>query len=341
MQNIQVICEKILSAMVLQPISTSVQTGSVFLDILASMSQESETVVQDETVMLETNVKEDTKQKPEVLMSQEMICLMMNQVPIVTSNSEPILNESYPKDLPIQTESNLQANIPEIKFVQETVVEESSVVFTEKPVVEVKPVETMFSLEKEVIVFESSEKSEIEKHFKVLSHSIKPKEIIRKEEPLSFEPSALQKFELKNEPEVKLSNLEMTQFKQSIEEIKTVFNQMSPKDDQTIVFKLKPEGLAEIVIKFEQKLGKVVLDISTSNRMVEQLIQKELPHLRDSLKTYQMEVNLNQMNLKDHSDQSHQPKYYQERQIFRQVKEEIEEDDWIFKPQMFGFNTYV
>ena len=47
------------------------------------------------------------------------------------------------------------------------------------------------------------------------------------------------------------------------------------------------------------------------------------------------------MNLKDHSDQSHHPKYYQERQIFRQVKEELEEDEWLFKPQMFGFNTYV
>lgn len=336
MQNIQVICEKILSGVSTLNTKPTGQVESVFLDILASMSSEAEVMNQEVVSEEETVIEDESVDVLTTVVSPEVMRLWMAQMPQIPINTDILSTESVPNEVPvIQLDPKQENQVIDIEL------NENKNTEVEVQTKEFKLVETTKVFIKEAVVLESVEKNEIETHYKVLSHSVKSKDITKSEESIPMNQIMHKEFEIKNQTEVKLNDLEMSQFKQSIEEMKTTINQMSQKEDQTIVFKLKPEGLAEIVIKFEQKLGKVVLDISTSNRMVEQMIQKELPHLRDSLKSYQMEVNLNEMNFKNHSDHSEKPKYYQERQVFKRVEEESVEDDWVFKPQMLGFNTYV
>lgn len=334
MQNIQMICEKILNGPTTQVLNPMIQVDTGFLDILASLTQSTE------SNLVELPTIKDSKSEEKIEVSDELIQKVLmdfwisnGSIPI--NDKVQITNEELSKIENILKLNHTNQN-QMIEFSQGDQAIENDTLVNEK----VFKLKEMIRLNPEKIVIETSEKNEIQKHFKVLNQPIKLKEIIKNDELNSNNQSIKPEFEILSK-DVKLTKLQMSEFKQSIEEMQAVIEQMSKKEDQTIVFKLKPEGLAEIVIKFEQKLGKVVLDISTPNKMVEQLIQKELPNLRDSLKSFQMEVNLNEMSFKNHSDQSQQPKYFQERQVVRVHEEDLIEETIVLVPQSYGFNTYV
>ena len=333
MQNIQIICEKILNGPTAQSTNPMFQVDTGFLDILATLTQNTD------SNLVELPTIKDTESEEKIEMTDEMfqkalIHFWINNGSIPINDKVQITNEELLKIENILKLNHTNQN-QMIEFTQGEYEVENDTLINEY---EFK-LKEMIRLNPEKIVIETSEKNEIQKHFKVLNQPVKIKEMIKQDELNSLNQSIKSEFDVFSK-DVELSNLQMNEFKQSIEEMQAVIEGMSKKEDQTIVFKLKPEGLAEIVIKFEQKLGKVVLDISTPNKMVEQLIQKELPNLRDSLKTFQMEVNLNEMSFKN-SDQSQQPKYYQERQVFRISEEELIEESIIVVPQSYGFNTYV
>ena len=333
MQNIQIICEKILNGPTAQSTNPMFQVDTGFLDILATLTQNTD------SNLVELPTIKDTESEEKIEMTDEMfqkalIHFWINNGSIPINDKVQITNEEL-----LKIESILKLNHTNqnqmMEFTQGDYEVENDTLVNQY---EFK-LKEMIRLNPEKIVIETSEKNEIQKHFKVLNQPVKIKGMIKQDELNSLNQSIKSEFDVFSK-DVELTNLQMNEFKQSIEEMQAVIEGMSKKEDQTIVFKLKPEGLAEIVIKFEQKLGKVVLDISTPNKMVEQLIQKELPNLRDSLKTFQMEVNLNEMSFKN-SDQSQQPKYYQERQVFRISEEELIEESIIVVPQSYGFNTYV
>ena len=333
MQNIQMICEKILSGPTTQVLNPMIQVDTGFLDILASLTQSTE------SNLVELPTIKDSKSEEKVEVTDEMIQKALMHL-LISNGSAPIndkvqiTNEELSKIENILKLNHTNQN-QMIEFSQGDQAIENGNLVNEK---EFK-LNEMISLNPEKIVIETGENNEIQKHYRVLNQPIRLKEIIKNDEFNSINQTIKPEFELSKE--VKLTNLQMNEFKQSIEEMQAVIEGMSKKEDQTIVFKLKPEGLAEIVIKFEQKLGKVVLDISTPNKMVEQLIQKELPNLRDSLKSFQMEVNLNEMSFKNHSGQSQQPKYFQERQVVQVHEEDLIEETIVLVPQPYGFNTYV
>ena len=333
MQNIQMICEKILSGPTTQVLNPAIQVDTGFLDILASLTQNTE------SNLVELPTIKDSKSEEKVEVTDEMIQKALMHL-LISNGSAPIndkvqiTNEELSKIENILKLNHTNQN-QMIEFSQGDQAIENGNLVNEK---EFK-LNEMISLNPEKIVIETGENNEIQKHYRVLNQPIRLKEIIKNDEFNSINQTIKPEFELSKE--VKLTNLQMNEFKQSIEEMQAVIEGMSKKEDQTIVFKLKPEGLAEIVIKFEQKLGKVVLDISTPNKMVEQLIQKELPNLRDSLKSFQMEVNLNEMSFKNHSGQSQQPKYFQERQVVQVHEEDLIEETIVLVPQPYGFNTYV
>lgn len=359
MQNIQVISEKILNGPIKQGHNPILQMDSGFLELLATLTQNSESkfvglpMFQDakktengdliESKFVELPMIQDSKDTENVEVTEDI--LQKALVHFWVSNGAPPILEN----LQISNEASLKIEnvLKSIQLNQNQMIEtnqnENRLSTNELPFIKEFELKTneQNGLLVEKLVIETEDTHEIQKHFKVLSQPLKLKEVIKKEELSNVNQSIKPQFEELINKDLKLTSSQMNEFKQSIEEMQAVIEQMSKKNDQTIIFKLKPEGLAEIVIKFEQKLGKVVLDISTSNRMVEQLIQKELPNLRDSLKSLQMEVNLNEMSFKHHSDQSQQPKYYQERQVVRFVEEEINEDSIVLVPQSYGFNTYV
>lgn len=333
MQNIQMICEKILSGPTTQVLNPAIQVDTGFLDILASLTQDTD------SNLIELPMMKDSKSEEKVEVTDEMIQKALMHL-LISNGSAPIndkvqiTNEELSKIENILKLNHTNQN-QMIEFSQGDQAIENGNLVNEK---EFK-LNEMIGLNPEKIVIETGENNEIQKHYRVLNQPIRLKEIIKNDEFNSINQTIKPEFELSKE--VKLTNLQMNEFKQSIEEMQAVIEGMSKKEDQTIVFKLKPEGLAEIVIKFEQKLGKVVLDISTPNKMVEQLIQKELPNLRDSLKSFQMEVNLNEMSFKNHSGQSQQPKYFQERQVVQVHEEDLIEETIVLVPQSYGFNTYV
>lgn len=359
MQNIQVICEKILQGPKPQVALPLIQMDTSFMELMKTLTQNLESKeinlvaveTSDRSEELEstevTLIQVDTSDQYEeivhvneklvqgkVEVNEEAILQVLNQFwlnknPSLMIDEPQILKDGVSKvDLTVSQNqlSKAEYNVKDYELLSNMKFELN---------------EEVVKLSPEKFVIETVDKNEIHEHFKMLNQTTKLKEVVKNEEAQSINFTVKQDHEVLKSHEIELNDVQMNEFKQSIDEMKGLIEQMSKKDDQTIIFKLKPEGLAEIVIKFEQKLGKVVLDISTSNRMVEQLIQKELPQLRDSLKSYQMEVNLNEMSYKNQSEQSRQPKYYQERQVFELVEEESMNDEWVFVPHSYGFNTYV
>lgn len=340
MQNIQVICEKILQGPVPQVMNPFIQTETSFMDLLKILTHDTET---EEVILANSKISDSNENGVEVIeqksnvkvdvseesYQQALGYLWINNNLIPTNDESPIPNCSI---------STVNTSVSQSQLIRsDYLIKDAELISSMKFDLN----EAVVSLSPEKFVIETVDKNEIHEHFKILNQTTKLKEVVKNEEAQPINFSVKQDLEVIKSHEIELNDVQMNEFKQSIDEMKGLIEQMSKKEDQTIIFKLKPEGLAEIVIKFEQKLGKVVLDISTPNKVVEQLIQKELPQLRDSLKSFQMEVNLNEMSYKNQSDQSRQPKYYQERQVLELVEEEKMNEEWVFLPKSYGFNTYV
>jgi len=332
MQNIQVICEKILQGPTQNFINPTIQTDTSFIELLETLTQIRPSEISELPNNIVENGNEEKAETKIELISQALNYFWMNNSINTCGDDHQILDND-------QQKMNINVNQLNMNLVKTIALKYDAI--QEVNNIEFKMNEEIVSVSQERFVIETVDKNEIQNHFRVLNQATKLKEIVKSDEIVPMNFSLKQSHEVLSKNEIELTDLQMNEFKQSIEEMKGLIEQISKKDDQTMIFKLKPEGLAEIVIKFEQKLGKVVLDISTSNRMVEQLIQKELPQLKDSLKSYQMEVNLNDMNFKNQSGQSQQSKYYQERQVFKLVEEENVDEQWVFIPNAYGFNTYV
>jgi len=343
MENINQICRKIIQGPQNSQTNGTTNVVSGFLEILASMSQSTSmiselpigtNVTQNELIEIPKQVETESEISPEllqVLMNQMAVQMNQNQiVETVESEVQNVKIVSIDGQIPIPIETT------PIKLVEPSSVDK--VMFV---------VETKESVATEIVeVIKETNSNEIQKHYKVMNHSIKFKESLKSTEQNSLNTNLIKPTNVHEKEEIVLNEVESNQFKQSIEEMRMNLVNTTHKDDETIVFKLKPEGLAEIVVKFEHKFGKVTLDISTSNRIVEQLIQKELPQLKDALKSYQMEVNLNEMGYHDQANQSQQYKshkhtLYQMDDSFEQISDEELIHEWIDWSKPNGLNTYV
>ncbi len=352
MVNINQLCEKIIQGP--QSIYTKVNTdsNSAFLEILSLMSQSQ--AVETEVRSVDTDVgkvlfkkqeNRETEEDESELLNPEMMQMVMGQIPVCFN----VLDTPLKQVIQAIVVPNIQVSNINPKIVnQNEVGSDNQSVLTnviktdEESVFKIIEPENQVAHKKvEVVIIEPLLKNEIQKHYKVLNQTIKFKEIIKPEDSVQLNLNPIKHSEYVAKKDVELSEIDMNQFKQSLQEMKASLENISGKEDESIVFKLKPEGLAEIIIKFEQKLGKVTLDISTSNKSVEQLIQKELPHLKDALKSYHMEVNLNEMSFKEKSSQSQHFKPHQNKQVFKVEHDVIVEDEWINTGLSYGFNTYV
>jgi len=343
MENINQICRKIIQGPQNSQTNGTTNVVSGFLEILASMSQSTSmisklpigtNVTQNELIEIPKQVDTESEISPEllqVLMNQ--MAVQMNQNQIVETVESEVLNV---KMVSIDGQAPKPVEATPIKLVEPSSVDKVMFVVETKEYVALDNVE----------VIKETNSNEIQKHYKVMNHSIKFKESLKSTEQNSLNTNFIKPTNVQEKEEIVLNEVELNQFKQSIEEMRMNLVNTTHKDDETIVFKLKPEGLAEIVVKFEHKFGKVTLDISTSNRIVEQLIQKELPQLKDALKSYQMEVNLNEMGYHDQANQSQQYKshrqtLYQMDDSFEQISDEELIHEWIDWSKPNGLNTYV
>ncbi len=351
MENINQICRKIIQGP--QNSQTNVTTNAVsgFLEILASMSQSTEVIsdltigtslIPDELIEVPKQVETNSEISPELLqmlMNQMVVQMNQSQIVEVVEPDEtsviPITNDNQTTG-PINCQISVPVETSPIKLVETSNLNKS-----------IFEVESNVNVPTEVVeVIKETNSDEIQKHYKVMNHSLKFKETYKSTEQNSLNTNFIKPTNVQEKKEVVLNDVELNQFRQSIEEMRMNFVNTSNKEDETIVFKLKPEGLAEIVVKFEHKFGKVTLDISTSNKIVEQLIQKELPQLKDALKSYQMEVNLNEMGYHEQANQSqhykpHRQMMYQMDDTFEQVSDEELIHEWIDWSKPNGLNTYV
>lgn len=343
MENINQICRKIIQGPQNSQTNGATNAVSGFLEIFASMSQSTEmlselpigaNVKQNELIEIPKQVETESEISPELLqLLMNQMAVQMNQsqiVEIVESDQQSVKPITIDRQIPVPIET-----LP-IKPVKTSTVDKVAFV-----------VETKENVPTELIeVIKETSSDEIQKHYKVMNHSLKFKESLKSTEQNALNTNFIKPTNVHEKEEIVLNDIEINQFKQSIEEMRMNLISTSHKDDETIVFKLKPEGLAEIVVKFEHKFGKVTLDISTSNKIVEQLIQKELPQLKDALKSYQMEVNLNEMGYHDQANQSQQYKshkqmLYQMDENFEQISDEELIHEWIDWSKPNGLNTYV
>jgi len=343
MENINQICRKIIQGPQNIQMSGTTNVVSGFLEILASMSQTSEIISElpigtsinlNELIEVPKQAEKDSEISPEllqVLMNQMAVQMNQSQiVEVVKSEQKDVIPGIMTQQAPVIVDP------PPIKLIEPKSV--NKVAFVVEPNVQVNS---------EIIeVIKVTDSNEIQKHYKVMNHSMKFKDSLKLTDQDTSNTSFIKPTNGQAKEEIVLNEVELNQFKQSIEEMRMNLVNASHKDDETIVFKLKPDGLAEIVVKFEHKFGKVTLDISTSNKMVEQLIQKELPQLKDVLKSYQMEVNLNEMGYHDQANQSEQYKspkqmLYQMDDSFEQISEDELMHEWIDWSRPNGLNTYV
>lgn len=345
MENINQICRKIIQGPQNNQVVETTNVGSGFLAILATMNQTIEETSKPPIEMesqLNELIKHLKSNQSETEISPELVQILMNQMVVQVNQNDvgeqipdskigsvliqadlekPVLFETKPiKLIEIQSKLAIEFVIPEVKKSEVNVVE----------------------------VIREPNTNEIQKHYKAMNQPIKIKESLKLIDQNVFETNYIKPDKVQVKENSGLNETDLSQFKQSIEEMHMHLIKVdkNDKENETMVFKLKPEGLAEIVVKFEQKFGKVTLDISTSNKYVEQLIQKELPQLKDVLKSYQMDVNLNEMSYHDQTNQSHQFKsnkhvLYQMEDLFEQENDEAQIHEWIDWSKPNGLNTYV
>lgn len=263
MQNIQVICEKILQGPVPQVISPINQTDTSFMDLMKILTQGTET---EEVILANSKISDSNENGVKVSEQESNV-----KVDVSEENYQQALGYFWINNNLIPTNDESQIPNSSISTVN-TTVSQSQLIKSDYLIKDTELISSMkfdlneavVSLSPEKFVIETVDKNEIHEHFKILNQTTKLKEVVKNEEAQPINFSVKQDLEVIKSHEIELNDVQMNEFKQSIDEMKGLIEHMSKKEDQTIIFKLKPEGLAEIVIKFEQKLGKVVLDISTT-----------------------------------------------------------------------------
>lgn len=103
-----------------------------------------------------------------------------------------------------------------------------------------------------------------------------------------------------------------------LNEITSIIKQHDQSKDGTYTLKLKPEGIGEIVIKFEQKANTFKLTLHSPHPEVHNLFEKVLPDLKHQMQDIQWEVQYG------HGDaQKHEQQFQQHKAKFKQ--EDVEE----------------
>lgn len=93
-----------------------------------------------------------------------------------------------------------------------------------------------------------------------------------------------------------------------LNEITSIIKQHDQSKDGTYTLKLKPEGIGEIVIKFEQKENTFKLTLHSPQPEVHNLFEKVLPDLKHQMQDIQWEVQYGHGDAQKHEQQFHQHK---------------------------------
>ena len=149
---------------------------------------------------------------------------------------------------------------------------------------------------------------------------------------IKFEPESQEAklhFERLRKPIVHITPLENVQTKPALEmstvdkvglpqverasidlnELVSIIKQHDQSKDGTYTLKLKPEGIGEIVIKFEQKDNSFKLTLNSPNTAVHNLFEKVLPELKNQMQDIQWEVQYGQQDAQKREQQFHQHKH--------------------------------
>jgi len=102
-----------------------------------------------------------------------------------------------------------------------------------------------------------------------------------------------------------------------LNEITSIITQHDQSKDGTYTLKLKPEGIGEIVIKFEQKENTFKLTLNSPHPEVHNLFEKVLPELKNQMQDIQWEVQYG------HGDAQKHEQAFQQKRKFKQ--EDVEE----------------
>lgn len=102
-----------------------------------------------------------------------------------------------------------------------------------------------------------------------------------------------------------------------LNELVSIVKRHDQSKDGTYTLKLKPEGIGEIVIKFEQKENSFKLTLNSPHAEVHRLFEKVLPELKNQMQDIQWEIQYGQSDARKHE----QP-YQQHKQKFRHEEQE-------------------
>ena len=112
--------------------------------------------------------------------------------------------------------------------------------------------------------------------------------------------------EVRSVEKVVLPQVERTSI--DLNEITSIIKQHDQSKDGTYTLKLKPEGIGEIVIKFEQKENTFKLSLHSPNPEVHNLFEKVLPELKNQMQDIQWEVQYGHDDAQKRGQQFHQHK---------------------------------
>ncbi len=287
----------IQQAMFVQSSSTTVVNND-FQTFLMELFKEVET----ET---ETPIVVSTEENPLIVQEEESSETEPTEMVQILATLPNWINLSIPKaDIPVEAKSNVVQTVIKANQngsiqvpIQQVVKQIDEVQTKEVPKEFVQMIKTIQS-DIQKVEFEP-EIQEAKLHFERLR---KPMiQVVQTENTQAKIP-----VEVRSVEKVVLLQVERAHI--DLNEITSIIKQHDQSKDGTYTLKLKPEGIGEIVIKFEQKENTFKLTLHSPRPEVHSLFEKVLPELKNQMQDIQWEVQYGQGDAQKHGRAFHQHK---------------------------------
>lgn len=247
----------------------------------------------EENPLIVQDVESPETESTETEMVQILATLPNWINPIMPKADEPIIVESNAVQQVIKATQKIPIQVP----IQQEV----------KQIVEVQPkevskefVQLIKTIQRDIqkVEFEP-ETQEAKLHFERLRKPMV--QVIQMENTHSKIPVEVRTVEKVVLPLVERAHIDLN-------EITSIIKQHDQSKDGTYTLKLKPEGIGEIVIKFEQKENTFKLSLHSPNPEVHNLFEKVLPELKNQMQDIQWEVQYGHDDAQKRGQQFHQHK---------------------------------
>ena len=248
----------------------------------------------EENPLIVQDVESPETESTETEMVQILATLPNWINPIMPKADEPIIVESNAVQQVIKETQQIPIQLP----IQQEV----------KQIVEVQPKKVPKEFVQMIKTFQGDiqkvefvhETQEAKLHFERLRKPMT--QIVHTENTQSKIPVDVRTVEKVVLPQVERAHIDLN-------EITSIIKQHDQSKDGTYTLKLKPEGIGEIVIKFEQKENTFKLTLHSPHPEVHNLFEKVLPELKNQMQDIQWEVQYGHGDAQKHEQQFHQHKH--------------------------------